>query len=747
MCTVALIVLLSAGGGLVGAQTADTASATLKISAGALTLDGRLDESSWAAADSITDLRQRDPAEGAPGSERTVVRLLADSRGVWIGVWAYDRDPGSIRHAQLRRDANFQTDDSFSLMLSPMADKRTGFIFSVNPNGALYDAEITSFESESAEWDGVWDARARISADGWHAELFIPWQTLRYPDNEDAWDVNVRRFIRRTNETQQWRAWRRSEGLRFLERAGSLRGLAEVATALGGALPDRARIEMRPYAASTANLATRDYRATPSGAITTAGAATADVGVDVKLAPTPTLTLDATINADFAQADVDRQIVNLTRFPLFFPEQRPFFTEGAGIFEFGRRQETLLFYSRRIGLGAGGTPVPLLAGARLTGRIGRQQVGAIVAREGGAEPSADVVMRVRRDVLGRGYVGAMGTLRRTDRAGSSPSGGVDFNFPFIVGGDNLVVLGALAVDGSDATGDPIFGRVMIDYPNDHADVVVRVDRIGEGFAPPLGFVRQAGIMRYSGNTAITPRPRTLGGVGRWLTRHQVRRLRLNALGWQYVERLGGGVDNASFTVQPLGAEFEDGSDFALRFVQRVDVPDESFELFPGATVAGDDYRWTRVEGEWSSSPARMATLEVTASTGGFYSGRSRDVSIDAGLRLEPHLLVALELEQVAFALSTPDGTERRFTANTARARIDVAANARLNATLFTQWDNASERLAVNARLRWIRAPGQELFVVWNSNWPTFLSAERGGVPWRRPAAGGLVVKYVHFLRY
>ncbi|MCU0617400.1 MAG: carbohydrate binding family 9 domain-containing protein [Gemmatimonadaceae bacterium] len=719
----------------------------MRIASGELSLNGRLDEPAWAIADSITSLRQSDPSEGSAGSERTVVRFLADSKGLWVGVWAFDRDPSGIRHAQLRRDASFNTDDSFSLMLSPMADKRTGFIFTVNPNGALYDAEITSFESESAEWDGVWDARARIDAAGWQAELFIPWQTLRYPAGADAWDINVRRFIRRTNESQLWQAWRRSEGIRFLERAGSLRGLADVALALGGSLPDRARVELRPYAASAANLATRDFRNDPTGIVRTGGTTSADVGLDAKLAPSPTLTLDLTLNADFAQAEVDRQIVNLTRFPLFFPEQRPFFTEGAGIFEFGRRQETQLFYSRRIGLDASGTPVPLLGGARLTGRIGRQQVGALVAREGGAAPSTDAVVRARRDVLGRGYIGAMGTMREAADGSSAPAGGVDFNFPFIVGGDNLVLLGALAVDGGPATGDPVFGRLMIDYPNDHADIVVRFDRIGDGFAPPLGFVRQAGIMRYSGNTAITPRPRSLGAFGRWLSRHDVRRLRLNALGWQYVERLEGGVDNASFTVQPLGAQFEDGSEFAVRVVQRLDVPDRAFALFPGAEIAGGDYRWRRTEASWNSSPGRVATLEVTASTGSFYTGMSRDLAIEAGLRLEPHVLIALELERVAFTLPTAAGSDARFTANTARARIDAAPSARFNATLFTQWDNASERLALNARLRWIRSPGQELFVVWNSNWPTFIEREAGGVPWRRPAAGGLVVKYVHFLRY
>lgn len=336
-------------------------------------------------------------------------------------------------------------------MLSPMEDRRTAFLFSVNPNGALREAEILSFESESPEWDGVWDARARITAGGWQAEILIPWQTLRYRRGADTWGFNVRRLIRRKNEEALWRAWRRPEGIQFLERQGTAAGFRQLGGALPEGLPRRALAEVRPYVTSTARLTERAFPPDGLGGVrdSTIGASglDGDVGLDAKLAPTPTLTLDLTVNADFAQAEVDRQVVNLTRFPLFFPEQRPFFTEGAGIFDFGRPEQTQLLYSRRIGLSPAGAPVPLLAGARLTGRVGRQQLGALVARTGGDAPGTDAVVRVKRDVAGRGYVGAMATLRDAYGAHGAPlssAGGVDFNFPYIVGGQKLVVLGNAA---------------------------------------------------------------------------------------------------------------------------------------------------------------------------------------------------------------------------------------------------------------------------------------------------------------
>lgn len=741
----------------VGSTTVGASVPTIHLTTAPLRLDGALNEPAWFAADSITEFTQRDPTEGTPASERTVIRLVGTRDGLWIGAWLHDATPGAIRRAQLRRDADLGTDDHVTVMLSPLADKRTAFLFRVNPNGALQDAEVLSFEQESREWDGIWDARARVTADGWQAEIFIPWQTLRYDRTADRWDVNLHRFIRRRNEQSLWRAWRRTEGIRFLERAGQVQGFAAAASI--GELPPRAIVEMRPYAALTSRLSERRYAA-GSAVTTTAGSAVlGDAGLDAKFAPAPKLTLDITANADFAQAEVDRQIVNLTRFPLFFPEQRPFFTEGSGIFDFGRRQQTLLFYSRRIGLGLDRRPVPLYAGARLTGRLGAQQIGVLATRTGGDAPASDFVARVKRDVLGRGYVGAMLTHQDvggaldpgTSRGGTS--GGVDFNFPWIINDQNLVLLGNVAVDGGDTPGDPTFARLMIDYPNDNADIVARFDRVGAGFDPALGFVQQGGIMRYGGQANLTPRPQALGSLGGPLRALGVRRLSLNLLEWNYVQSLPGsgrrGVNNASFEVRPLGAEFENGAEFELNLQRYIDVPDEDFELFPGKDVAAGRYDWNRVELQYQTSPARAFAGELNLSQGDFYDGRSTELELSLTLRLQPHVLLQGDFERVSARFSALPGSETdgpRFTANTVRTRMDVAASARLSGTLFAQWENESERLSVNARLRWTTSPGSDLYVVWNSGWPTDLDGRWSSVPWRRPASGALVVKYVRYLR-
>jgi hypothetical protein len=686
-----------------------------------ITLDGRFTEAVWKAADSVTAFTQRDPAEGEPVSERTVVRFVATPDGLAIGVWAYDRDPSGIRRSQLRRDADLSSDDQFSIIVDAQQDKRSGFIFTINPNGALNDSELLTFESENQNWDGIWDARTQITADGWFAELLIPWSTLRYRRTDNTFGVNMRRFIRRKNEEALWKGFKRTEGIRFLEREGTLTGFTE--------LPARARVELRPYALASGTLDTRRYLNTERDSVITPAGTDASIGLDAKVGITPTLTLDVTTNTDFAQAEVDRQIVNLTRFPLFFPEQRTFFTEGAGIFDFGRVRQTQLFYSRRIGLASNGTAIPILAGARLQGRVGKQQVGFLAVRTGGDENAFDLIGRVKRDVLGRGYVGAMSQTRSAPGDPLAASGGLDFNFPFVVRGQNLIFLGATAWH-QDSAGAPVgnYSRFIVDFPNDLADIAFRFDRVEEAFNPSLGFVQQRGIWRYGGSVDLTPRPHRWG----------IRRFDFSLINYSIVTALDGRLDNANFEVRPFGAQFERGDRVELNLQYNIDRPGSDFEIFPGTTIARGNYDWRRVEVVYTGTRAWTLVPQLGAAFGEFYNGSGSDINFSLQYARAPHLLLALELGAQDWSRAG-----QSFAARTARLRVDYAVSPRLNLTWFGQYDNESERAAINARVRWTRSPGSDLYVVYNSAWPTGL--ERA-IPWSRPLNGGLVVKYVQYFR-
>lgn len=688
-----------------------------------ITLDGRLTEPDWARADSITDFRQRDPQEGAPATERTVVRVLATPTGMAIGWWCYDTDARRIVRSQLRRDAELRSDDYVSLAIDGLHDKRSGFYFRANANGALWDGEHVDAESGNESWDGVWDVRTQVTDEGFFIEMLIPWATLRYAEGDSLMGMNFRRFMPRKNEEVLWRAWKRTEGFRFLEREGTVGGL--------DGLPRRPRIEARPYVSGESRLPERTFFAVRGDSIVARSVSDANIGLDIKAPITNTITADLTFNPDFAQAEVDRQIVNLTRFPLFFPEQRSFFTEGSAVFDFGRPQQAQMFYSRRIGLGANGTPVTIPFGVRMQGRAGDRQVGLLAARTSGDENATNAVLRVKQDLLGRGYVGAMGTFAGQTGRPAAAAAGVDFSLPYVVqGGQNLVIQGNAAWS-RDSVGGAVGGhyRLVVDYPNDNADIVVRYDRIDAAYDPALGFVQQRGIHRLGGNTQLTPRP---------ARRSAIRRYEFNLLGYDLVWGLGGGLDNASFSLKPLGLQFQTGDRFEINVRRRFDAPDRAFSLFPGAVVDAGQYWWSRGEMQFNSAEARAVRVTLNASTGAFYDGRSTEVSGSVRLRRTPHLLATVELSRSAVSLAAA-----RFTANTVRLRSDYAFNPRLNATLFVQWDNQSNRASTNARVRWTVKPGSDLFVVWNSSWPTGLDRP---IAWARPSRGGLVAKYVYFFR-
>ena len=684
-----------------------------------ITLDGHLVEPVWFVADSIIEFTQREPEEGQPATERTVVRFLARPDGLYIGLWAYDREPGAIRHAQLRRDSDFESDDSFYLLLDPQQDKRSGYIFAVNPNGALADGEINKVDDANYDWDGVWEARAVITDEGWFAEIAVPWSTLRYRLGAPEWGLNVRRFLRRTNQEVLWRAFKRQQGLLFQQDEGALAGFE--------AIQHRSHAELRPYFAGVAQVNTLAFDTIGSSTVVDSGGATLRVGGDLRVAVTPTLTSDFTVNTDFAQVDADQQLVNLTRFPLFFPEKRPFFLEGAGIFDLGQEERNLLFYSRRIGLDEGGETVPLVVGARLQGRASHRQVGLLLARTGGSQDALDAVARIKQDVMSRGYVGAMVTGQTLPGEPGQLGAGLDTELPFIVDGQNLTIA-AYATGTRDSAGARTGGswRLLIDYPNDWSDDFFAISQVSGDYDPALGFVLERDVWRHTAALRFYPRPHLLG----------IRRLILKPIEWDVTHFNDGPLSHAFYEVTPLGAEWNSGDEVEFNLRREQDDPREEFEIFPGSAIAADEYSWDRAELQFSSSAGRPVGVELGLSTGGFYDGTATQAEGEVRLRLEPHIITALNYTQAAVQLPTGN-----FTAREAGARLDLAANPRLNGALFVQWDNESSSLGMNARIHWIPNPGSDAYLVWTSGWLTGL---KPGIHWSRPQHGALVGKFVYY---
>jgi hypothetical protein len=387
-------------------------------------LDGDvLNDEVWQAIPPVPgDFFQKNPTEGAPASERTEIRLLYTASALYIGIVCFDRDPSGIIVADARRDSSLDNTDSVRLILDTYRDGQSGFVFGTNPAGLEYDAQVVNegqggggFAGQQGgsgggfnlNWDGSWRVRARVHEEGWTAEFEIPFRTLRYPDRPlQTWGLNVERRIRRRNETAYWAPLPRQFDIARLSLAGSLQDLA---------VPPQRNLKLIPYALGVARNDSLSPRTRLRG----------EPGLDLKYSVTPSLTLDATWNTDFAQVEVDEQQINLDRFNLFFPEKRPFFLENAGLFAVGSPGEAEVFFTRRIGISPDGRAIPIHGGGRLSGQVGGGlQLGLLnmqtEAVTGNVPAHNFTVGRLRQDLPNRSSVGVI-LVNRESTGAAAPA--------------------------------------------------------------------------------------------------------------------------------------------------------------------------------------------------------------------------------------------------------------------------------------------------------------------------------------
>src|SRR5712664_1444170 len=555
-------------------------------------LDGRLDEPFWATADSIDDFRQREPLEGSPATERTVVKVAHDADALYIAVRCSDSNMGGVRASQLRRDADLSSDDNVRLLIDSFDDRHSAFMFATNPNGALWDAQFSGVDDLNENWNGIWEVAVSRDSAGWTAEFRIPLLALRFHNGTNTeFGFNVRRFIRRKNEEDLWRSYGRTQGFYRLNNEGAITDL--------GDLRRPRDLELYPYALGRAVETEHDS----VGRETREGYLNGKAGVDAKLGITPTLTADATVNTDFAQVEADQQVINLTRFPFFFPEKREFFLESGRLLDLGTPRRVQLFYSRRIGLDTSGAPVPIVGGGRIYGRLGPWRIGILDAQTGGGEDANHAVVRVQHDLFDRSYVGAIATLRAGAHGqGVARAGGLDLDLPLVVHGANVEP--KIWIAGSQrpgVPGTPLAWRISTDNPNDLFDNFVSLYHIDRGFAPPLGFVRRTGIWETTGHTNFMPRPHAF--AVRQLDFKLIPEWDIIANGTGSLGRLGD-WQTAWFEWRFLGGDRENGDRFEVNFQRFLDVPTDTFDIFRQVKVPPGRFWWSRYELQYFMSSGR-----------------------------------------------------------------------------------------------------------------------------------------------
>jgi hypothetical protein len=355
-------------------------------------IDGVLGEEVWQRAPVIDDLHQVSPVEFAEPSERTEVYILYDRDALYIGARLYDSEPKLINARILRQNQPIGSDDRFFVHIDPFNSRRGGYLFGVNPNGVRYDGVFEGVTQRQFDWDGIWQAAAQITADGWVLEIAIPFKTLSFDPSTTTWRMNFARNIERKNEGMAWVSRNRNTDLSTM---GDVTGISQIEQGRGlDVVPSLSLHDRRAIANTTA-----DSGAEPS--------------LDVFYKITPQLNASLTINTDFSATEVDDRQVNLTRFSLFFPERRDFFLQDVDIFQFGRlQQDGRPFFSRRLGISNTGQPVPLDYGAKVSGRIGRLDLGTLVVRQEAYETvdaTTALVGRVAANVLAESSVGMIVT--------------------------------------------------------------------------------------------------------------------------------------------------------------------------------------------------------------------------------------------------------------------------------------------------------------------------------------------------
>ncbi|MBI4876143.1 MAG: hypothetical protein HY822_16020 [Acidobacteria bacterium] len=628
------------------------------------------------------------------------LRVLVAGNTLYFGFECTDPEPARIAIHTMQRDASLEGDDNLSVVLGTSGDGRTGFYFQINAAGARADGLISDPEHVSLDWDGIWDARVHRGERFWSAEIEIPARTLSFRPGLGAWSLNLQRWVARERMALRWSSPRLDAFLFDLSRAGSLTGIGNLDQGRG--------LELTPYAAGR----TREiFGASPrswQGAL----------GADATWRITPQVAAVFTANTDFAETEADSRQINITRFPLFFPEKRAFFMEGANQFDFGLNLGRTFspFFTRRIGL-LEGRQVPLEGGVKLSGRAGRWNLALldVETRATSFAPRTNLFAgRASYDVDQHLRVGAI--LTHGDPTGRTRNTLAGFDAVWRTsafrGNKNLLLSGWGAFAAGEAGPGQSHGwGYKVDYPNDLWDCASTFNEFGEALDPKLGFLPRPGVRRYGAKCDFTPRP-SRDGPWNWS------RQWFFEGDYSRVDNLRGGNESWQFALKPAGVEFRSGDKIEFEWTPQYEFLPVAFEITDGVRIRPGAYRFNRYALGGETSRHRSIRTASSTTFGTFYSGRlvqwQNAVSWTAP---RGRFQTGLSVEQNFGRLREASFVQRLW-----QLQAAYAWNPNLTLASFLQYDSESGNLGANTRLRWTIKPGREFFVVWNRGWQRLLTS-------------------------
>ncbi|HEX6162813.1 MAG TPA: DUF5916 domain-containing protein [Vicinamibacterales bacterium] len=657
-----------------------------------ITLDGVLDEPVWKRTVPAADFIMQDPTLGGTPTESTEVHFAFNADHLYMAVVCRDSEPGKLLGNTRKRDEFLSADDRFMWTIDTFLNQQTGYFFEMNPSGLMADALMGPGGANNREWDGIWNARVKRSEIGWTIEIDFPFRSLAFDPNAPAWGINFQRTVRRKNEESVWTGHLRNQGLRRMSNAGLLVGLTGVTQGHG--------FEVKPYVAG--------YAADYPGRAPASRESDVDAGGEIAYNLTPSLRAVGTINTDFAETEVDTRRVNLTRFPLFFPEKRGFFLDGATFFDF----YVPAFFSRRIGLDASGQPQRIEGGAKLTGQAGPFDIGGLYVRTGdenGVAGEDFTVLRVRRRILRQSFIGGIYTGRATRDQSAIPTrstAGVDFRLATSTfrGNKNLEAAGFLATNNvyAAASGDHLSYGARVSYPNDLWEGSAAFMEVQPNVEPAVGFLPRRDFRRYQPALRFNPRPRN----------------------HRYIRRFGFGGDIDIYTdtrnqletremdFTATRVEFHSGDNLEASVVPSYERLKDPFEISDGVTLpAGSEYQFTRFRVAGQTANKRIVSVQPRVEWGRFLSGHRRELALGMGIRPRPGVTVNLNYE-----FNDVDLPEGSFQTKLYRVVADTQFSAFMYLVNNVQYDSVSRVVGWQSRFRWILQPGNDIFFVYTHNW-------------------------------
>ena len=693
-------------------------------------IDGILDDLAWESAPLVNQFVQQEPKIGEPSTERTEVRLLYDSGHIYIGVHAFDSEPTGVVATEQRRDADRLLDeDNFQVILDTFNDSRNGYMFVTTPLGAKLEQQISEEGENSGRgtnsninrnWDGIWETAARITEDGWTAEISIPTSTLRFSNSEtQSWGINFMRSVTRKHEIAYWAPIPKPYTLMRVSGAGALGGLQRLSQGLD--------LKLKPFVVS----GLRSQRS--AGSRSALRSHPYNIGFDAKYGVTSGLNLDLSYNTDFAQVEADEQQVNLTRFSLLFPEKRDFFLENAGMFNMGTGTafsstpaETDLLFTRRIGLSETGQPIPIVGGARLTGKVGQNSLAMMDIQTDPAfgKPGENFfVSRFSRDVLNRSRVGAIFINKEAvgGNARFNRTMGLDANLALSKNLQVASFVAKTATPGLEGRDMAVYGRIA--YRTPAWNLWYNYLNVQDNFNPEVGFVQRRGVKVNKAYFSPTPRP------GKMHIRLMEPMLVVSYITDQSNRMIGRTIHTM------VGTTLDDGSFINVIYQKNLDVLDNPFEIHRDIFIPTGTYSFYNASLTYNTSPSKRFYERFSWLPQNFYGGTSMGYTAAFGMRATDALAAEIQYQRNDVKV-----TQGSFVADLAIFRLDYSVSPRMTFRSLTQYNSSTHDMSNSIRYNFIYRPGSDLYVV-------YTDLRQTGLPLSAlaPSDRQLAVKFTYLL--